>query len=87
MTGSGGDGGSGGRDAAALLRLVHRRGGGDDPESGVRNLDIAFDGEPVAPGQVIHLAELAGAHTFTVRAANHAGLVTATSVAAAGVRG
>jgi len=51
-----------------------------DPESGVRNLDLAFDGEPVAPGQVIELDELVGTHTFTVRAANHAGLVTAASV-------
>ncbi|HEX5858667.1 MAG TPA: fibronectin type III domain-containing protein [Microbacterium sp.] len=51
-----------------------------DPESGVRNLDIAFDGEPVAPGQVIPLAQLVGTHTLTVRAANHAGLVTAASV-------
>ncbi|HWR85123.1 MAG TPA: hypothetical protein VN200_03915, partial [Rhodoglobus sp.] len=51
----------------------------DDPESGVRNLDIAFDGEPVAPGEVIDLAGLAGAHTLTVRAVNHAGLVTAES--------
>lgn len=52
----------------------------EDPESGVRNLDIAFDGEPVAPGQVIELDGLAGTHTFTVRAVNHAGLVTAQSV-------
>lgn len=51
-----------------------------DPESGVRNLDLAFDGEPVAPGQVIPLDGLAGTHTLTVRAANHAGLVTASSV-------
>ncbi|GAA2976407.1 fibronectin type 3 domain-containing protein [Microbacterium terrae] len=48
-----------------------------DPESGVRNLDIAFDGEPVAPGAVIDLDGLVGSHTFTVRAVNHAGLVTA----------
>lgn len=51
-----------------------------DPESGVRNLDLAFDGEPVAPGQVIPLDGLAGTHAFTVRAANHAGLVTAETV-------
>ena len=51
-----------------------------DPESGVRNLDLAFDGEPVAPGQAISLEGLAGVHTFTVRAANHAGLVTAETV-------
>jgi hypothetical protein len=50
-----------------------------DPESGVRNLDLAFDGEPVAPGQAIPLAGLAGPHTLTVRAANHAGLVTAST--------
>ncbi|WP_228484703.1 fibronectin type III domain-containing protein [Microbacterium cremeum] len=52
----------------------------EDPESGVRNLDVAFDGEPVAPGDVIELAGLAGTHTFTVRAVNHAGVVTAESV-------
>lgn len=52
----------------------------EDPESGVRNLDIAFDGEPVAPGQSIDLDGLAGPHTFTVRAINHDGLVTAESV-------
>ncbi|MDF2581316.1 MAG: hypothetical protein K0S49_2895 [Microbacterium sp.] len=52
----------------------------DDPESGVRNLDIAFDGEPVAPGQVIDLDGRVGAHTFTVNAVNHDGLVTAASV-------
>ncbi len=44
-----------------------------DPESGVRNLDVAFDGEPVAPGHAIPLADLVGTHTLTVRAANHAG--------------
>jgi hypothetical protein len=52
----------------------------DDPESGVRNLDIAFDGEPVAPGQVIALADEVGVHTLTVNAVNHDGLVTAASV-------
>ncbi|WP_404429420.1 fibronectin type III domain-containing protein [Microbacterium lacus] len=52
----------------------------EDPESGVRNLDIAFDGDPVAPGQVIDLDGLAGTHTLTVRAVNHAGLMTAQSV-------
>ena len=52
----------------------------DDPESGVRNLDIAFDGEPVAPGQVIDLEGRVGAHTFTVNAVNHDGLVTAAAV-------
>ncbi|WP_448003555.1 rhamnogalacturonan lyase family protein [Agromyces bauzanensis] len=52
----------------------------EDPESGVRNLDVAFDGEPVAPGEVIPLDGLVGTHTLTVRAANHAGLVTAEAV-------
>src|SRR5690606_2490221 len=33
-----------------------------DPESGVRNLDIAFDGDPVAPGQRIDLDKLVGPH-------------------------
>ncbi|KJL47239.1 Rhamnogalacturonan exolyase YesX [Microbacterium hydrocarbonoxydans] len=47
-----------------------------DPESGVRNLDIAFDGEPVAVGQVIDLDDLVGPHTVTVNAVNHDGLVS-----------
>ncbi|WP_327043228.1 rhamnogalacturonan lyase family protein [Microbacterium sp. Root166] len=51
-----------------------------DPESGIRTLDIAFDGEPVAPGEAIDLDGLAGPHTFTVRAVNHDGLVTAVEV-------
>jgi hypothetical protein len=51
-----------------------------DPESGVRNLDVAFDGEPVAPGASLPLAGLVGPHTLTVHAVNHAGLVTAESV-------
>jgi hypothetical protein len=46
-----------------------------DPESGVRNLDITFDGEPVAVGQVIDLDDLVGPHTVTVNAVNHDGLV------------
>ncbi|WP_311286090.1 fibronectin type III domain-containing protein [Microbacterium sp. ARD31] len=52
----------------------------EDPESGIRNLDIAFDGEPVAPGDVIDLAGLAGTHTYTVRAVNHDGLVATRTV-------
>ncbi|KAF2419866.1 fibronectin type III domain-containing protein [Microbacterium sp. B35-30] len=52
----------------------------DDPESGVRNLDIAFDGVPVAPGQAIDLADKVGTHTLTVNAVNHDGLVTQASV-------
>lgn len=47
-----------------------------DPESGVRTLDVAFDGDPVAPGQTIDLADLVGPHTVTVNAVNHDGLVT-----------
>ena len=47
-----------------------------DPESGVRTLDVAFDGEPVAPGQTIDLVDLVGPHTVTVNAVNHDGLVT-----------
>lgn len=52
----------------------------EDPESGVRNLDIAFDGEPVAPGQAIDLDGLVGPHTLTVNAVNHDGLVAQASV-------
>jgi len=51
-----------------------------DPESGVRNLDITFDGEPVASGQVIDLDDLVGPHTLTVNAVNHDGLVTRAAV-------
>ena len=51
-----------------------------DGESGVRNLDIAFDGRPVAPGEQIDLADLVGPHTFTVNAVNHDGLVSSASV-------
>ncbi|WP_308193846.1 fibronectin type III domain-containing protein [Microbacterium sp. SS28] len=52
-----------------------------DPESGVRTLDVAFDGEPVAPGAAIDLKGKAGTHTLTVRAVNHDGVVAAASVA------
>ncbi|WES63017.1 fibronectin type III domain-containing protein [Microbacter sp. GSS18] len=48
----------------------------EDPESGVRNLDIAFDGEPVANGDVVELDGLVGPHTLSVRAVNHDGLVS-----------
>nr|WP_243845327.1 fibronectin type III domain-containing protein [Microbacterium halimionae] len=48
----------------------------DDPESGVRSLDVAFDGEPVASDAVIDLDGLAGTHTLTARAVNHDGAVT-----------
>ncbi|GAA1465820.1 fibronectin type III domain-containing protein [Microbacterium thalassium] len=51
----------------------------EDPESGVRNLDIAFDGAAVANGDVIDLDGLVGAHTLTVRAVNHDGLVATES--------
>lgn len=46
-----------------------------DPESGVRNLDVALDGEPVAADAVIDLTGLIGEHVVTVRAVNHDGLV------------
>ncbi|WP_434810969.1 fibronectin type III domain-containing protein [Microbacterium sp. bgisy189] len=49
----------------------------EDPESGVRNLDIAFDGEAVAPGQQIDL--VAGIHTVSVTAVNHDGVVAQAS--------
>ncbi|MCT9819788.1 fibronectin type III domain-containing protein [Microbacterium sp. W1N] len=51
----------------------------DDPESGVRNLDIAFDGEAVAPGQQIPLAGRTGIHTVSVTAVNHDGVVARAS--------
>lgn len=46
-----------------------------DPESGVRNLDVALDGEPIAADAVIDLSDKAGDHVLTVRAVNHDGLV------------
>ncbi|GAA5196091.1 hypothetical protein GCM10025773_03460 [Microbacterium jejuense] len=52
----------------------------EDPESGVRNLDIAFDGQPVAPGAAIALKDKVGVHTLTVNAVNHDGLVAQASV-------
>ncbi len=51
-----------------------------DPESGVRNLDVAFDGEPVAPGATLALKGKAGTHTLTVRAVNHDGVIATASV-------
>ena len=51
-----------------------------DPESGVRNLDVAFDGEPVAPGATLALKGKAGPHTLTVRAVNHDGVIATASV-------
>ncbi|WP_405372335.1 MULTISPECIES: GDSL-type esterase/lipase family protein [unclassified Microbacterium] len=47
----------------------------EDPESGVRNLDVALDGEPVAADAVIELDGRVGEHVLTVRAVNHDGLV------------
>lgn len=47
----------------------------EDPESGVRNLDVALDGEPVAADAVIDLDGRVGEHVLTVRAVNHDGLV------------
>ncbi|QLD11408.1 rhamnogalacturonan lyase family protein [Microbacterium oleivorans] len=47
----------------------------DDPESGVRTLDVAWDGEPVAADELLELAGLTGEHVLTVRAVNHDGLV------------
>jgi fibronectin type 3 domain-containing protein len=48
----------------------------DDPESGVRSLEVTFDGAAVAPDAAIDLAGLAGGRVVTVRATNHAGLVS-----------
>jgi fibronectin type 3 domain-containing protein len=47
----------------------------DDPESGIRSLEVTFDGERVEPGASIDLTGLAGERAVTVRATNHAGLV------------
>ncbi|WP_159602307.1 rhamnogalacturonan lyase family protein [Agromyces humi] len=51
----------------------------DDPESGIRSLEVTFDGEAVAPDAAVDLIGLAGERTVTVRATNHAGLVTESS--------
>jgi len=52
----------------------------EDPESGIRSLDITFDGKPVVYGDEIPLTELAGAHTFIATAINNAGLSTTEQV-------
>lgn len=52
----------------------------EDTESGIRELTIAFDGNPVVNGQQISLAGLAGTHTFTVKAVNNAGLEATASI-------
>ena len=52
----------------------------EDAESGIRSLDVAFDGQPVSPQAVIALAGQAGVHTLTVRAINGAGLVSEATV-------
>ncbi|WP_051251469.1 fibronectin type III domain-containing protein [Paenibacillus harenae] len=46
----------------------------DDPESGVRLLELSFAGSPVVNGSEISLAGKAGIHSFTARAVNYAGL-------------
>lgn len=43
-----------------------------DPESGVSRLEVAFDGERVAPDAEIDLTGRAGSHTVSVRAVNGA---------------
>lgn len=52
----------------------------DDPESGVRTLDVALDGTPVAPDAAIPLAGMSGERVLTVRAVNHDGLVATAEV-------
>lgn len=49
--------------------------GADDPESGIRSLEVTFDGEPVAPDAAVDLTGLAGEVAVSARATNHAGLV------------
>ncbi len=49
----------------------------EDPESGVRTLDVAFDGAAVAVGDVIELEP--GTHTVSVTAVNHDGVVARAS--------
>lgn len=49
----------------------------EDPESGVRTLDIAVDGAAVAFGDVIELEP--GTHTVSVTAVNHDGVVAQAS--------
>ncbi len=51
-----------------------------DPESGVRNLAVRFDGEVVAPDATISLEGRSGTRTLTVRAVNNAGAVVEASV-------
>lgn len=51
-----------------------------DPESGIRSLNLQFDGEPVNNGTKISFAKLTGTHTFTATAVNNIGLVTTETV-------
>lgn len=51
-----------------------------DPESGVERLEVAFDGEPVAPDAELDLAGKAGSHTVSVRAVNGANAAAEASV-------
>lgn len=52
----------------------------EDPESGIRSLDITFDGKEVVYGDEIPLKGLTGSHTFIATAVNNAGLSTTEQV-------
>jgi fibronectin type 3 domain-containing protein len=51
----------------------------DDPESGIRSLEVTVAGESVKPDAAVDLSGLAGEVVVTARATNHAGLVTEAS--------
>lgn len=50
-----------------------------DPESGVANLTVTFDGKTVPAAGVVSVTGLAGERTLTVKAVNNVGLTTQTS--------
>lgn len=52
----------------------------EDPESGLRRLELALDGEPVENNSALLLEGLAGVHTLTAKAFNYAGLEASESV-------
>lgn len=52
----------------------------EDPESGIRSLELSFDGKSVSYGDEIPLTGLAGSHIFVATATNHAGLTTTEQV-------
>ncbi|WP_438351165.1 fibronectin type III domain-containing protein [Paenibacillus sp. FA6] len=53
----------------------------EDLESGIRSLELTFDGAPIVNGSQLSLTGLTGIHTFTAKAVNNEGLESVKSVA------